>query len=135
MFFWGVLWVDEMTRLLYLLLRPSLSADLEIMANSTPPPPLLLLRSSASLLEAQQRGTSHHFPSSSEQGQAHGQSLLSVGRIGSALLVFNLKGFWLFRQAVALSGEKWQVNNHIQLTNFCPQGSAGENCQQKQVKM
>ena len=88
---WGVLWVDEMTRLLYLLLRPSLSADLEIMANSTPPPPLLLLSSSASLLEAQQRGTIHHFTSSSDQGHLPGWSgwISSVG--------FNLKGLWLLR--------------------------------------
>ena len=80
--FWVFLWVDEMTRLLYLLLRPPLSADLEIMASSTPPPPLPLLRSPASLLDAQQRGTIHHFNSSSHQGQAHGQSLLPVGWVG-----------------------------------------------------
>ena len=94
------MWVDEMSWLLYLLLRPPLSADLEIMASSTPPPPLPLLRSPASLLDPQQRRTIHHFNTSLDQGQAHGQSLLPVGRVGSALHVFNLKGLLLLRQAV-----------------------------------
>ena len=64
-----------MKRLFYLLLRPPLSADLEIMACSTTPP-LLLLRPLVSLLGSQQRRTVllHHFQnSSSDPVQGHDQ--------------------------------------------------------------
>ena len=87
-------------------------------ACSTSPPPLLLRSPASPLLHRQQRGTIHHFNSSSHQGQAHGQSLLPVG---SAMLVFNLKWLLLLRKAVGTG--RWKITvEHIQLKIFCPQG-------------